>query len=273
VSVPHLPRTGEPGGLEPDAYRDLVAGLVEDADQLAELVGQPTVRIAGASGVLNPHTVGVVRVWGAAVDTAALVGALAALPLPPDLLVLAGIEVDEAPLRLAGWSLLEDVIDVRHERPAALDAVLPTGYALRTLDRPDLPAARRLLDESFAADDSGDHLPDQVLDVRGLRLWGAVGIAGTLVGVVGTRPSPGGALLFSLATSPRHRRRGLAACLVAEAGRWTARQGGIHLRADVGIDLLPFYGQLGFRPHVSWRRYARVRPAEAAADRPGATPG
>jgi ribosomal-protein-alanine N-acetyltransferase len=242
----------------PDRH-DLVTELVTDADHLADLLGQPPVRTPGASGVLNPGTVPVIRVWDPRVDISALLGELTTLPIPPDILVLNGIDLDV--LHASGWRSQEDVVCVRHNLPISLDQVTPPGYTIRRLDRADLPEVRSLLDDSFDVDDSDEQLPDQVLDVPGLRLLAAVDRAGRLAATVGTRPSRAGALLFSLATGPQHQGRGLAAHLVVTARQSTAQQGASHLSADISPDLLPFYQRLGFRPHSQWRRYTRERNA------------
>jgi GNAT superfamily N-acetyltransferase len=255
----------------PATAPDLITQLVEDTGHLADLLGRPPIRTSGASGVLNPDTVSVIRVWDPAVDLDALLEELTALPILPDLLVLRTVNLD-ARLRASRWHPGEEVVCVRHDQPVSLDRARPTGYSARALGRADLPAVRSLLDDCFDTDDSVEHLPDSVLDVPGLQLLAAVDRTGRLAATVGTRPTRTGALLFSLATARAHRGRGLAARLVAEARQSALRQGASHLSCDISFDLLPFYQGLGFRSHSHWQRYARQRDPAARAPRPPGPP-
>lgn len=242
-------------------HQELITELRQDARHLAGLVRHPVVRTSGASGVLNPDTVSVIRVWGSDVDTDALFAELTTLPVTPDLLVHADIDVDDPALLASGWHWHEDVVTVRHDRPWSLDATVPVGYAVRPIDRSELSAIRSLLDDCFGPDELDEHLPDEVLEVPGLRLFAAGHDNGDLAATIGIRPTRTGALLFSLATSRQHRRQGLADCLVAHAARCSARQGASHVRADVTAEVLPFYQRLGFYPYSRWRRYEPVHGA------------
>lgn len=246
-------------------HQELIAELRQDAQHLAGLVRHPVVHTSGASGVLNPNTVSVVRVWDSGVDTDALLAELARLPVTPDLLVLADIDVDDPALLASGWYWHEDVITVRHDRPASFHGTVPDGYALRPIGRSQLSAIRSLLDDCFGPDELDEHLPDDVLEVPGLHLLAAVDDNGGLAATVGIRPTRTGALLFSLATAQPHRRQGLAHCLVAQAARLSARQGASHVRADVTAGVLPFYQRLGFYPYSRWRRYEPVHVATSSA--------
>jgi GNAT superfamily N-acetyltransferase len=243
----------------PSGADDLVTQLVEDAGHLAYLLGRPPIRTSGASGVLNPDTVSVIRVWDPEVDVGGLLDELTVLPILPDLLVLRTVDLDGR-LRAAGWQPDEVVVCVRQDQRVSVDRARPAGYSVRALGRADLPAVRGLLDDCFGAGDSTEHLPDSVLDVPGLRLLAAEDRTGRLAATAGTRPTRAGTLLFSLATGPEHRGRGLAARLVAEARQSAFREGASHLSADITLDLLPFYERLRFRSHSHWRRYTRERP-------------
>lgn len=209
--------------------------------------------------MLNPHTVSIIRMWCGRIDTDALLAELTTLPIAPELLALADIDVDDRALLASGWRWNEDVITVRHDRPAALDATLRDGYALRAIGLSGLPAVRALLNDCFGPDELDEHRPDHVLEVPGLRLLAAVAESGDLAATTGVRPTRTGALLFSVATAQQHRRQGLAGCLVAQAARTSAGQGASHVRADVTAAVLPFYRNLGFYPYSRWRRYAATR--------------
>lgn len=62
--------------------------------------------------------------------------------------------------------------------------------------------------------------------------------------------APGWAGVFSMATSPAHRRQGLAAAILRTAARWASDQGAGHLYLQVEAGNHParrLYDRLGFR--------------------------
>lgn len=233
------------------------ADLIDEAHYLARMLGQPQVQTPGAAGILNrvaPSTVWIVG----DLDVDRLAGEISGCDPHPELMVPAGEDaLTEAFARL-GWQVGQVVERLRCDVSNSLRAAPPTAITatVRSARLADLPSLRALHVQAFGDEDSGDYLPDSVLDIPGLEIFVAhpTDQPQELLGTAGIRLRHDGALLFGLATAPDMRRRGVATLVVAECVAWAVRSGAAYVLADVDTPPPLLWRRLGFQVSSRWRR-------------------
>lgn len=239
---------------------DTAADLAEETNYLARTLGEPQVRTAGATGILNRVTPSTVWIVGD-VDVDAMSSEIADCDARPELMVPAGEATLTEAFAQRGWRvghLVErlrcDLLGTVQDAPALEGAV-----NLRPARPADLPSLRALHVDAFQDEESANYLPDSVLDIPGLEILVAESRdePSDLLGTAGIRLRHEGALLFGLATAPAKRRRGVATLVVAECLSWAAQQGVPYVLADVDTPAPLLWQRLGFRATSGWRRCTR----------------
>ena len=237
-----------------------MADLVDEAEYLAAMLGQPEVEAAGAAGILNRVAPSTVWIYGD-VAVGELTREIASCDPLPEIMVPAEAEETVEAFAHFGWHVGPTVERWRRDLAGRLPVADSgsVGLSVRSARPADLPRLRALHIEAFSDEDSGDHLPDSVLDVPGLEILVATSTdqPHMLLGTAGIRLRHDGALLFGLATVPWARRRGVASSVVAECVAWAARQSSPFVLADVDAPAPQLWHRLGFHVASRWRRCSR----------------
>jgi GNAT superfamily N-acetyltransferase len=135
-----------------------------------------------------------------------------------------------------------------------------TDSAVRRLGAVDLPQARQFVEDVFHVPPelAMFGMPDTTTDAPGQAVWGLFE-DGVMVSAMGTSVVGSSAVVWSMATPERHRRRGYAARLLAGALACVRDDGATHCllqSSDLGA---PFYEAMGFEVVEWWQAWSRPR--------------
>jgi len=241
---------------------EVTEDLVGETAYLAEALRQPLVRTAGATGILNSVAPSTVWVVGD-LDIDELVAEIVDCDPAPEVMVPYGSIQLASRLARHGWDFTHVVDRLRRDLTPTTDPIprfdQPGTVPIRAAAYDDLPVLRSLYVEAFEAEDSAEYVPDELLDVPDLALFVAEEPTDPdlVVGTVGVRLRHRGALIFGLAVTPEHRRRGLATALIARSLTWAAGQGAPYALADVDAPAPLLWHRLGFESTSRWHRCCR----------------
>jgi GNAT superfamily N-acetyltransferase len=137
----------------------------------------------------------------------------------------------------------------------------PADPAVRRLRREEMGEARALLDEAFGigSELAVTALPDDAADGPGRSTWGIRAHDGTLASCWATMRVEDVVSGWSLATSPRHQRRGLAAQLLSTALRASRHEGACRYVGSATGRAEPIFRAVGCVELERWQIWSRPR--------------